>query len=105
MHVLQCALPGDVVAIAQKALIFEQCIEYVHYQCHFYTGIAIFYTARTYVLQCKIALLWLFSAASWSSVFFYTGIVKGSSAKKRTDVLGLGNRVGFSFRVVALWCR
>ena len=73
MQFLQC-LASDFDG--QNVLLKEQCSSN--------TGSAIFTLPEKvcFAMQ-KIALLCLFSAASWRSVIFYTGNVKRSSAKQK----------------------
>ena len=45
---------GVVFAIVKQACLFLQCFESVHYQCNFYTAIAIFALPEKYVLQFEV---------------------------------------------------
>ena len=56
--------------------ICEKAVQFLHWNCKFYTA------SKTEFCSVKIAMLCLCVTASWSSVFFYTGIVKRSSAKQ-----------------------
>ena len=63
------------------------------YQCKFLTLELLFYTAGKYVLPCKIALLWLFSAASWSIVFLHWNCRTKQDVLYKTPTLDVDGRV------------
>ena len=68
-------------------LLCALSVSFLHWNCNFYTA------GKSMFCSAKIALLWLFSAASWSSVFF-TLELQSEAVQNRTDVLGTGGKMG-----------